>query len=167
MQPTEGPDRQRMTQHRSQPTIGCVFPGPQAVTMSQQRGPVTNAIAPWIERVYHAGLDHQLVPAPAVVVAAYPQHLDAGISQVRDRREHAKATARHGVTPGEPKIKQVAHDDQRAGSGRHGSQKGEQRTFSVGRGHPEMGVTDHVTRRGKHGRILTWRACHDKLGDAP
>ncbi len=54
------------------------------------------------------------------------------------------------MTPGEPEVEKVTHDDQRPGSTGQRPEKLAKSSLSVGRGHAKVDIADHITGRGKH-----------------
>ena len=101
----ERTDCQRVTQHGSETPVRSILACSKTVTMLQQRKPTTDMVAPRPQRVGDSRFLHERAAAPAIMVAANPDDLDPGFTNVRERCEHAKPTPWHGAIPGKPKVK--------------------------------------------------------------
>jgi hypothetical protein len=80
------------------------------------------------------------------MIPANPEHRDASIMQVGERREHPEAYPRHRVPPGEPEIEQVTHDDDRPGMSRNVPQQTQERPLCIERGDAKVYVANHMAR---------------------
>jgi len=167
MEPAERAYRERMAQHPTQAAIGRILAIAQSVTVVQQHLPRSDVAAPLRERVGRPGVALELVAAPAIVIAADPQHFYTGVVEVGQRRQHAEAAARHDVPPRKPEVEHVAHDHERSRVTRKPAQERQQCGLRLGRSDAQVGVADHVTWRFGHAVSLTHARAPDKRPGRP
>lgn len=144
MQPSVRANRQRMSQDAAKTPVWCVLTLPQTVAMREMDPPVSDRAIPCVERVRGTRQLRELVAAPAIVVATKPQDLHIAFAQCRKCCQYAKTGAWHDMTPGEPEIEEVTHDDQRLRIGMQLIEVAQQGLLRGGRSNAKVGIADDV-----------------------
>ena len=125
--------------------------------MVNARPPPRNLAAPATHDVVHSHVLPQHLAPPTVVISGHPDDLDTGVHEIRDRRHHAIAGARHHPLPLKPEVEKIAVDDQRLRIRANGAQEAEQVSLGVAVGDTEMRVRNDVARGWEHASEYIWR----------
>lgn len=155
MKPTEGANGDRVAKNPAQSAVRRILNWPEPVAVLEQRPPRSDFAMPRLEGISGAGLGFKEFTAPTVVVAANPEHLDPGVVEIGDGRDHTETGLRHDMSPGEPEVEEIAHDHERPRASGKMAQKGQQRPLNVFWGDAEVGIADEVTGSQEHGGSLT------------
>ena len=86
----------------------------------------------------------QDIAAPAVVIPRNHQHRRSRLAQVSERGEHPKARARDHRSPLEPKLEEIAVDDERTGPSLQLPEKLQYVTLHLQLRKAEMQVGNHI-----------------------
>ena len=93
----------------------------------------------------------QYFSTPAIVIARDPQYFDAGVRELREGRERAKAPSRDHRLPLEPEVEQVAVYHERSRLACEPTEKGDERALCLRTGNSEVRVRYDVTGAVEHG----------------
>jgi hypothetical protein len=109
----KGPDGCGMANHSAKAAILSIFDFTQPVPVFDHGLPTGELSSPRADVIVDADVTAEHVTAPTVVIARDPQDGDAGVHEIRDRREDSKRWSRDDRTPLEPELEEVAVDDER------------------------------------------------------
>jgi hypothetical protein len=85
------------------------------------------------------------------VITRDPQNVAAGVLELGERSERAKASSRDHGLPLEPEVKQVAVDDKRSRLARESTKKGYERALDLRAGNSEVRVGYDIAGAVEHG----------------
>jgi len=94
--------------------------------------------------IFDPHVSAQDIAAPAVVIPRNHQHRRSRLAQVSERGEHPKARARDNRSPLEPKLEEIAIDDERTGPSLQLPEKLQYVTLHLQLRKAEMQVGNHV-----------------------
>ncbi len=116
--------------------------------------PRTDLISPRAKHVVDADIASENISAPTIVVSGDHQNRNARVNDVGQCGKRAKSSSRNNGFPLEPKLEEIAVDDERLSFTSHMPKKGNDRSLDVGGRKSEMRVGNDVARRVEHARIL-------------
>ena len=144
-------DSERIAHDGTNEPVASIFLVSQAVAVLDSYFPAGDRSFPWPNDVRDADIVSKYLSAPAVVIARDPQYFHAGVLELRERRQCAKASSRNHGLPLEPEVEQVAIDDERSRLTGEPTEKGDERALRLRAGNSEVGVGYDVAGAVEHG----------------
>src|SRR5215831_12988080 len=95
VQPSKRANGEAVTQHVTKRAIAPVFAWPEPVPMLDASTPAGDVARPWAEPIVDANVVSENLATPAIVIAGDHEDGDAGLDQISERREGAKAAPRN------------------------------------------------------------------------
>src|SRR5215467_5340842 len=154
VQPSKRANGEAVAQHVTKRAIAPVFARPEPVPMFDASMPAGDVARPWAEPIVHADVVSENLATPTIVIASDHEDGNAGLGQISERRERAKAAPRDHRAPLEPELEQVTVDDDGSAGVREVSEKRDDRSLDACRRESEMCVGEDVARRVRHARML-------------
>lgn len=154
MQPAEGANRQRVSEHVTQQPIPPVLVGTKPVAVLDTGAPTGQIAKPRAELVVDSGVAAQNVASPTVVIPGNHDDGYASVRRVGKGGECTEPSARNDRFPFEPELEQITVDYDRSAALGDMANEGNHGTLDVCRCETEMRVGNDVARHSEHARIL-------------
>ncbi|MEA2705376.1 MAG: hypothetical protein QOH22_164, partial [Gemmatimonadaceae bacterium] len=144
-------DCERMAHDRTDQSVAAILLVSKAVTVLQSYLPAGDRALPRAIHIRDADIFAKYFSAPGIVIASDPENLDAGVLELSERSEGAKAPSRDHRLPLEPEVEQVAVDHERSRLTCKPPQEGDKRALGLRARNSKMSVRHDVARAVEHG----------------
>jgi acyl-CoA thioester hydrolase len=154
VQPPKRTNGQAVSKDVTNRAVFAILQRPQPIAMLEMHAPAGDVVDQRTELVVDADVFAQNVTTPAVVVAGDHSNRHAGVDDVGQRGQCAKAATRDDRAPLEPELEEIAVDHQRTRSLGDVTKKRDDGPFDIAGPVAQMCVGHDVARRFEHARIL-------------
>jgi len=151
MQRPKCSDRKRMSHDGTNHPVAAILFVAQSVAVLDPNLPSSNRSLPRTNHVGDSDVIAQNLSAPAIVIARDPQYVDAGILEIGQSGQCAKAVSWNHRLPLEPEIEEVAIYDERARFARKAAQKPDKGALDLWACDAQMRVRHDVAGTFEHG----------------
>ena len=144
-------DGDRIAEDWADHPVPAILPFTQTVSVFYARIPAGDTPRPRPDDVRHPNIVSQDIAAPTVMISGYPENLDAGVLEVGEGRERAKACSWYDRPPLEPEIEKISVDHKRGRFAGQPAQKTDERSLDLRTSNAQMRIGDYVARAFQHG----------------
>ena len=151
MQLSERSDCPLVSHNGANHSVAAVLLVAQSVTVLDAQAPAGDSAFPRSDAVIDTDIFTKDLSTPAIVVAGDPENVDAGVAQLGQRSEGAKAATGDDGFPLEPEVEQIPVDDQRLRFAGETAEKRNEGSFDLWTGDANVRVRNDIAGRVEHG----------------